>query len=237
MNNNKLMKRVFFLVILISNVSFGQNINQFDENGKRHGVWKKNFENTMQLRYEGEFDHGKEIGLFKFYKLVKKKSLLTATKMFNTEDNSADVKFLSSRGQTISEGKMVGKKHVGKWTYYHNRSKQIMTLEHYDDNGLLQGEKLVYYKTGKLAEKALYKDGKLSGLSEWYSEKDIVIKSFMYENDELHGVAKHYNGKGELLAQGSYKRDKKHGIWKYYENNELVDEKNFTKVSKYKKKQ
>ena len=229
--------RFSFLVFFFSVLSFGQDVNQLDNNDKRHGVWKKNFEGTKQLRYEGEFNHGKEIGLFNFYKLVKKKSVLTATKVFSAEDNSAFVKFLSSRGQTISEGKMVGKKYVGKWTYYHNRSTQIMTLENYNQNGLLQGEKLVYYKNGKLAEKALYKDGKLEGVSEWYSDKGVVLKSFIYENDELHGVAKHYNGKDELLAEGRYKRGKKTGIWKYYEGGKLVDEKNFTKVSKLKKNQ
>lgn len=229
--------RLSFFVFFITILGFGQDANQFDDNGLRHGVWKKNFEGTKQLRYEGEFNHGKEIGVFKFYKLVKKKSVLTATKEFSAEDDSAYVKFLSSLGKTISEGKMIGKKYVGKWTYYHNRSSQIMTLENYDQNGLLQGEKLVYYKTGKLAEKALYKDGKLEGVSEWYSDKGVVLKSFIYENDALHGVAKHYNGKGELLAEGRYKRDKKTGIWKYYEGGKLVNEKNFTKESKLKKKQ
>ncbi|MCB0461909.1 MAG: toxin-antitoxin system YwqK family antitoxin [Flavobacteriaceae bacterium] len=221
----------FFVAIV-----FAQNINQFDADGNRHGIWKKNFDGTQQIRYEGEFSHGKEIGLFKFYILVKKKSVLSATKLFNSNDDSAEVKFLTSIGKTISEGKMVGKTYVGKWIYYHKNSDKIMTVETYDDKGVLQGERLVYYDNGQLAEKATYVNGKIEGLSEVYSLKGVVLKSFIYENGELHGPAKSFNGKGELLSEGQYKRNKKTGIWKYYENNKLVDEKNFTYVPKLQKK-
>jgi len=228
----KAMILVFFVCVM----GGSQDIHQFDAEGKRHGVWKKNFEGTDQLRYEGEFDHGKEIGLFKFYILVKKKSVLSATKLFNANDDSAEVKFLTSRGKTISEGKMVGKTYVGKWIYYHKNSDKIMTIETYDDNGVLQGERLVYYDNGQLAEKANYINGKIEGLSEVYSLKGVVLKSFMSENGELHGPSRSFNGKGEMLSEGHYKRGKKTGIWKFYENNKLIDEKNFTYVPKLQKK-
>ena len=56
------MKKVIILLVHFFVVAaFAQSINQFDTDGKRHGIWKKNFENTQQLRYEGEFIHGKEM--------------------------------------------------------------------------------------------------------------------------------------------------------------------------------
>lgn len=229
--------KVIILLLFMSSPIWSQTINLLDDNGKRHGIWKKNFEGTSQPRYEGEFDHGKEMGLFKFYKYLKKKSVLTATKQFNAIDNSAEVKFFASNGHTISEGKMIGKLYVGNWKYYHNDSDKIMTSESYDTSGLLQGLKLVFYDNGQMAERVNYVDGKLEGTSQWYSLKGVVLKSFIYENDELHGVAKHYNGKGELLAEGQYKRGKKAGVWKYYENGELTKEKDFSAVVKTKKKQ
>ena len=223
------------LLFFLCTIAWAQEINQFDADGNRHGIWKKNFDGTEQLRYEGEFNHGKEIGLFKFYKLIKKKAILSATKRFNEDDASAEVKFLASNGKIISEGKMVGKTYVGKWTYYHKNSDKIMTLETYDENGVLQGDKLVYYDNGQLAEKATYVDGKMEGVSEVYSLKGVVLKTFIYENGELHGPTKSFNGKGELLSEGQYKRGKKTGVWKFYENNNLVEEKNFTYVPKLKK--
>jgi len=219
---------VLILLFLTTFFAVAQDINQMDSNGERHGVWKKNFDNTDQPRYEGEFKHGKEIGLFKFYKLIDTKSVLSATKEFNANDDTATVKFFSSTGKVISEGKMNGKAYVGKWTYYHNKSDAIMSVENYNEKGELNGEKLVYYENGQLAEKSNFVNGKQEGPSTVFSEKGVVIKEFLYENDELHGMSRYYNNSGQLVAEGAYKRGQKHGVWKYYEDGKLKEEKNFT---------
>jgi len=228
--------RLLLLLFCLSNILAAQEINQLDVNGNRHGVWKKNFEGTDQLRYQGRFEHGKEVGEFKFYKYIKKKSVLTATKLFNATDNTALVRFLSSRGKLISEGEMRGKLYIGKWIYFHNKSDAVMTSEVYDENGLLQDQRFVYYKDGQIAEKANYRNGKLQGPSIWYSVKNVVLKAFVYENDELHGAAKYYNGKGELLVEGQYKKGKKAGIWIYYENGKIKEKKDFSAKPKSKSK-
>lgn len=219
---------VLILVFLVTLSSFAQEINQLDANGERHGIWKKNFEDTNQPRYEGEFKHGKEIGTFKFYKLVEKKSVLSATKEFNENNNIASVKFYSSTGKLISEGKMNGQAFIGKWTYYHNKTDAVMSTEYYNDEGNLNGEKLVYYENGQIAEKSNFVNGKQEGLSTWYSETGVVLKEFQYENDELHGLSKYYDNKGQLVAEGSYKRGQKHGVWKYYTDGKLTEEKDFS---------
>lgn len=232
------MKPLVFILLFLTNINvFAQEINQFDTNGERNGVWKKNFENTNQPRYEGEFKHGKEIGVFKFYKLVDKKSVLSATKEFNENDHKANVKFFSSTGKLISEGQMDGKAFIGKWIYYHNKINAVMSTETYNDKGQLDGEKLVYYENGQIAEKSNYVNGKQEGLSTWYSEDGVVLKEFLYENNELHGMSKYYDNKGQLIAEGAYKKGQKHGIWKYYTDGKLTDEKDFTPKSKNQKKQ
>tara|TARA_R110002049_G_scaffold308939_1_gene515044 strand:+ start:37663 stop:38358 length:696 start_codon:yes stop_codon:yes gene_type:complete len=225
----------FLLILLYSNLISAQAINQLDANGKRHGIWKKTFDGTTITRYEGEFLHGKEIGLFKFYKNIQKKAVLTATKQFNETDNKAEVKFFTSTGKVISEGLMDGKLYVGTWKYYQKNSNELLTLEHYNDVGKLEGERFVYYPNGQIAEKQIYKNGNLHGISQWFSEKNVVLKEFVYENGVLHGVSKIYNPKGELIVEGAYKQGKKHGIWNYYENGKLVEEKDFTSTSKYQK--
>ncbi|WP_339895348.1 toxin-antitoxin system YwqK family antitoxin [uncultured Algibacter sp.] len=232
------MKRFYSLLFFLMTCSFifAQDFNQFDANGKRHGVWKKNFEDTNIIRYEGQFLHGKEIGLFKFYKNYKKKAILSATKLFNENNKIAEVKFLASNGKVISEGNMDGKTYIGTWKYYQQNSDQLLILEHYNDSGELIGERLVYYPNGQIAEKQNYINGKLEGISQWYSVKNIKLKEYIYENGELHGAAKFYNPKAELLSEGQYKRGEKDGIWKYYENSKLVDEKDYTYKPKYIKK-
>ena len=231
------MKFIYFsLILLIATIGSAQDINQVDANGERQGVWRKNFDKTKVLRYEGEFSHGKEIGLFKFYKNINGKAVLTATRQFNESNNIAEVKFYSSTGKIISEGNMNGKTYVGVWKYYQKRNNQLLTLENYNDNGLLDGERLIYYANGQVSQKEFYTGGKLTGISTWYSEEGVPIKELTYGNDELHGLSKYYDGKGELIVEGNYKRGKKEKIWKYYENGKLVEEKNFTREPKFKKK-
>jgi antitoxin component YwqK of YwqJK toxin-antitoxin module len=226
----------FFFLLLCSSLLCAQNINQLDGNGKHHGIWKKNFDGTNVIRYEGEFLHGKEIGLFKFYKNISNKAVLTATKLFNESDNKAEVTFLASSGKVISEGFMDGKLYVGTWKYYQKASNQLLTLEHYNDAGKLEGERYVYYPNGQIAEKETYLDGLLHGVSQWFSEKNVVLKEYIYEKGVLNGMARFYNPKGELVTEGIYKQGKKHGIWNYYENGKLTEEKDFTVTGKYQKK-
>lgn len=232
------MKILFSIIsFLIFNMSmFSQDINQFDANGKRHGVWKKTFDNTNVLRYEGAFLNGKEIGLFKFYKNIKNKAILTASKQFNENNTIAEVKFYTPKGKVISEGQMNGKRYIGTWKYYQKKTEQLLILEHFDNLGNLNGERFLYYENNQIAEKQNYKAGKLDGVSVWYSENGTILKEFVYKNGELHGLSKFYNPKGELLVEGNYKRDKKDGIWKYYENGKLKEEKDFTYKPKYIKK-
>ncbi len=226
-----------FFILLCSTYSLSQEINQLDSNGLRQGAWKKNFKGSKSIRYEGQFKHGKEVGLFKFYKYVDEQSVLSATKKFNDSNNVAEVRFYSSKGKLISEGTMKGKTFIGPWKYYHKNSDNVMRIEQYDDEGLQQGELLVYYENGNLAEKSNYKNGKLEGKSILYSEKGIKIKEFIYRDNILDGPSKYHSNKGLLIIEGNYRNGKKHGIWKYYEKGELKEEKDFTRRSKnpYKK--
>lgn len=240
MIKQNIMKPYFFiyiLTILSLSIEAQNTVNQFDSNGNRHGVWRKYFNNTDQLRYEGQFDHGKEIGEFKFYTLNKGKSVLSAVKQFNLENDLATVKFLSSTGKMISEGQMNGKLYIGKWIYYHNKTNGVLSIEYYNDQGNLDGEVVVYYPNGKEAERANYSNGKLEGNSTWYAENGKVLKEFLYKNDALNGPAKYYDADGNIASEGIYRNDLKHGIWNYYENGKLIKTKDHTKRSKNPNKQ
>ena len=65
MIKQKLIFSIIFTIILTS-LTAQNELNGFDENGERHGIWRKNYPNSYQLRYEGKFNHGKEIDTFKF---------------------------------------------------------------------------------------------------------------------------------------------------------------------------
>ena len=66
--------------------SSAQEINKLDDKGLKHGFWKGYYE-SKRLRYEGEFAHGKENGMFKFFDDTKANTVI-ATREFNSADNS-----------------------------------------------------------------------------------------------------------------------------------------------------
>ena len=170
------IKLVFFLTLILTLGYAQEPVNQFDKDGKRHGLWTKNYHKTDQKRYEGQFVHGKEVDTFKYYTLSSGKSVLSATKVFRLKDSLADVKFYTSKKNVISEGKMNGKRYIGQWIFYHKNSTAKMIVENYNDDGNLEGDRTVFYKNELVAEEAHYKDGKLHGESKWFSENNILLR-------------------------------------------------------------
>lgn len=226
---------IFTIILTLSHAQ--KSVNQFDKNGKRHGIWTKNYYKTDQKRYEGQFVHGKEVDTFKYYTLSKGKSVLSATKVFNLNDSLSDVKFLTSKGKIISEGKMNGKRYIGQWVFYHKDSSTKMIVENYNDEGKLQGSRTVFYKDGLVAEETNYKDGKLEGISKWYAENKVLLRESAYKNGELNGKTINYDPDGKKTSEGEYTNDKKSGIWYYYESGKLkkeIDHTNNKVIKKYK---
>ena len=236
MIKQKVYLTLIFTIILTTAWS-QKSVNQFDKNGKRHGIWTKNYHKTDQKRYEGKFNHGKEIDTFNFYTLSKGKSVLSAIKVFNETDSIAEVKFFTSKKKVISEGRMNGKRYIGQWIYYHKDSPSKMIVEHYNNNGELNGERTVYYPNGKIAEVSFYKNGNLEGVSKWYSETNKLLREAEYKNGELNGLTVNYDEQENVTSKGNYLNDKKVGIWKYYEGGKIkkeIDHTNQVVIKKYK---
>ncbi|BAO74451.1 toxin-antitoxin system YwqK family antitoxin [Winogradskyella sp. PG-2] len=223
MIKQKIFLTLFFTIILTT--AFAQkSVNKFDKDGKRHGLWTKNYHKTDQKRYEGVFSHGKEIDSFKYYTLSKGKSVLSAVKVFNKKDSLADVTFYASNKKVISEGKMNGRQYIGQWIFYHKNSTAKMIVENYNENGLLEGERFVYYKNGLVGEKAFYKNGKLNGEAKWFSEAKVLLRLATYLDNELHGKSINYDLSGNITSEGYYIKDQKKEVWKYYKNGKLSKE-------------
>jgi antitoxin component YwqK of YwqJK toxin-antitoxin module len=220
---------LLFLGILFSTISLSaqEGINQFDENNERHGDWKKYYEGSDQLRYEGRFEHGKEVGTFKFY-CSDCKNQPMVIKKFSSKDNTADVQYFIASGKMVSEGKMDGKNRIGEWLYYHKKSKNVMSREHYVD-GKLHGKKLTYFPNGKITEEFTYENGVKQGDNLYYSPEGTLLKKLKYSDDELQGEATYYDAYGNLTIKGYYKNGKKHGLWQYYKDGEVEVEETFPK--------
>ncbi len=224
----------FKIVFFFFGIFFGLNplysqseINQMDTNGQRHGVWKKYFEGTKQLRYEGTFDHGKEVGDFKYY-CEDCKDKPSAIKTFKSNSDIADVKYFTIKGKLVSEGKMDDKDRIGEWVYYHEKKNNVMTREFYK-NGKLDGTKTTFYPNGQKTEEINYKNGIMEGENNYYSPEGVLLKKLKYTNDQLHGAATYYDANGNVVIDGFYKNGAKNGLWKYYKDGKVVVEETYPK--------
>ncbi len=196
----------FLLALFFINISFAQDINKLDENGKKIGLWKGVYEESKRPRYEGTFDHGKEVGMFKFFDDTKAGTVI-ATREFNT-DNSCYTIFYNQKNNKVSEGKVVNKQFEGEWKYYHEDSPQIMTLEYYV-NGQLNGVRKVFYMNGKIAEEITYKNGIKEGAYKNYTENGVIMEETLYKNGDYNGQAIFRDPSGKITGQGVFKNGKK----------------------------
>jgi antitoxin component YwqK of YwqJK toxin-antitoxin module len=202
------------------------NFNKLDEKGKKNGPWKGIYEDTKNPKYEGTFEHGKEVGFFTFFDNTKTKKVI-ATREFNPKDNSAYTIFYDQNKNKVSEGKVVNKLFEGRWNYYHKASKVIMTIEYYA-NGKLEGLRSVFYPNGKIAEEINFKDNLKEGICKRYTENGIVIEESAYKNNEYNGAATFKDSDGNLISKGNFVDGKKAGVWHFYEKGKLSKEENMS---------
>ena len=236
----KITKFLFLIVITVfcfSTTLFSQSdFNKLDENGNKNGVWKGIYEESKRPRYEGAFEHGKEIGLFSYFDDTKSRTII-ATREFNSKDNSAYTIFYDQNKNKVSEGKVINKLHEGAWTYYHKASAIIMTLENYK-NGKLEGLKTINFPSGNVAELTNYKNGIREGVYKKIAENGVILEESTYLNGELNGTSIFKAPDGLVVAKGMFKQGKKVGIWLFYENGKIVSKDNFdTPRKKFQKRE
>jgi antitoxin component YwqK of YwqJK toxin-antitoxin module len=202
----------YLVIILFFTTSlFAQTINQLDVNSKKQGLWKGIYEESKRPRFEGTFEHGKEVGMFKFFDDTKVGTVI-ATREFDMKDNSCYTICYNQNGSKVSEGKLVNRLYAGEWIYYHEDSKIIMTSENYL-NGKLNGFRKVFYPSGKIAEEANYKNGKKEGSYKKYAENAVVLEETIYKNDEYDGLTIFRSPDNIVVAKGMFIKGKKEGIW------------------------
>ncbi len=225
---NILIKNIFFTLAVFhfANIYSQTSLNSFDENGKRHGIWKGIYEDTKNPKYEGTFDHGKEIGKFIFFDNTKAK-LVIATREFNKLNNEAYTIFFDQNKNKVSEGKVINKSFQGQWKYYHKASTAIMTIENYKD-GKLEGLRTVFFINGKVAEETNYKNNLKEGISKLYTQNGIVIEESIFKNNIYNGMSTFRDTDGNLVSKGIFINGKKSGIWQFYEKGKLIKETNMS---------
>ena len=212
---------IVFLVSLLFSVLHAQNeYNKLDAKGLKHGLWKGVYEESKRPRYQGTFEHGKEVGVFQFFDDTQKGDVI-ATREFNPKDNSAYTIFYDQNKNKVSEGKVVNKLFEGEWKYYHYASPSVMTTENYK-NGKLEGVRTVYFLNGKVAEQINYMNNLKQGAYKKYTENGIILEESFFKNNEYDGLAIFRNDSGIVVSKGMFAKGLKTGTWDVLENGKLV---------------
>jgi len=92
------MKYLFLLIAFTTFLTYSQtDSNKLDVKGLKHGLWKGFYEPSKRMRYQGTFNHGKEIGTFKYYD-DNTVQVVVGTREFNDNDNSSYTTFCIKKG-------------------------------------------------------------------------------------------------------------------------------------------
>lgn len=218
---------IFLLFLNVFSSQAQTDFNKLDEKGHKHGLWKGIYKDTKNPKFEGTFDHGKEVGTFTFYDNTKTKRVV-ATREFNSKDNSAYTIFYDLLKNKVSEGNVVNKEYEGQWKYYHRTAKTVMTLENYS-KGKLEGMRSVFYPSGKIAEETMYKNDLKNGIYKRYTGTEIIIEETNYKNNEFDGLAIFRDSNdGIMVSKGKFVNGKKAGIWQFFEKGKLIKEENMS---------
>ncbi|MBC7440499.1 MAG: hypothetical protein H7250_11025, partial [Flavobacterium sp.] len=129
------MNKIALIFIFLFTFSFAkaqEKVNQTDENGKKNGLWRGNYQESDRPKFEGNFEHGVEIGTFNFFDDTKAKSII-ATRTFSENGKVAYTIFYDQKKNIVSEGKTINRFNEGEWKYYHEASKDIKMIEKYID--------------------------------------------------------------------------------------------------------
>lgn len=209
------------LFFFFAGVSGAQSYNQRDSQGRKQGKWVETYPRSAVKIYEGTFENGKPVGLFKYWYESGK----FQAKMIH-QGKVTRAKIYHENGYLKGKGKYVDGEKDSIWLYYDPRGR-LNTKEIYE-NGKLNGFRTIYFVDafmqkdgsfkfvpGLISQKVEYKDGKRHG--EWIEYFTDGKKKIMgeYKTGKLHGKVWYYRNDGKPDHMITYKDDKKHG-WSIY---------------------
>jgi antitoxin component YwqK of YwqJK toxin-antitoxin module len=205
---NNLIKLCSLILLLFSVMMASAQENQTDDQGRKHGYWKKT-DSQGQWVYEGTFEHGTPVGEFTHYYPYRK---VKSKVVYSDSARVLRVKKFYKNGKLQAEGKYVEKKMDSTWNYYSKKGVLVRT-EHYNEGVKDSTWKSYYIFSGNINEVTQYEDGKRHGVwKQYFDNGNLKLKTY-YRRGKRHGNFKVFYPSGELRKEGDYKNGLRHGIW------------------------
>ncbi|MFN0031334.1 MAG: toxin-antitoxin system YwqK family antitoxin [Flavobacteriales bacterium] len=186
-----------------------QQINRFNSEGKRTGVWQDLYANG-QLKEEGPWTNGLRNGIFKFFD--KKGDLDKMEKYDNgelvTADGDATEAIIDLRKEYDEEGNL-------KMTGSYSGGKKNGTFREYDKTG--QEINGYYYQNDVLLGEGMVDSlGRRTGQWKLYHNTGEQRAIGKYENGKKEGKWTYYFTNGKTEQQGEYRLDAATGHWEWF---------------------
>lgn len=219
MNNSSMIKKVFLLsfILSLSILAFGQTqddatLNSEDAQGRKNGKWKV-YDESDNLRYEGQFKNGVAIGTFTYYYPDGK--VKAVSEMYDNGRRSY-TKVYHKNGRLMGVGRYFDKAKDSTWNYFSDYDGVLLSSEYYV-NGLLDSIAINYFPKGGVAEEIPYRQGVKEGVwKQYFSDGTLKLKA-TYENDLLQGLMIVYYPNGLPEVSGMYKNGLKNGMWMHFD--------------------
>jgi len=201
---------IFFMLISINGISQNnQNINQVDEQGKKHGMWIKKYPGG-QTRYKGRFNHGTPTGTFKRY--FRNGELMAI--MQHRNDSAVYATLYNEKGKKRAEGKYINKEKDSTWVFYDPEGNVI--LQEKFNMGVRNGKSVRFYPNGDTSQVVVYKNGIKNGIFKQYFSNGNLKLLARYQKNELDGYVTIFAPNGHKEVEGLYRDNLRQGKWVYY---------------------
>ena len=214
-----LMNRSIIWVTLLFIVFFGnlnaQQINTSDANGMKQGQWKKYYESTDALFYEGQFKDNKPIGTFKHYYKNRKLRSITIY-----QGDTARAEVFTMKGKMLAKGIYVDQKKDSTWVYF-NDNGNISQKETFF-NGQKTGLEETFYPDGQIASQIEYINGVENGNFVMYYSNGNIENEGEYLNGRYNGNYLYYYDNKKKMYEGVYELGKKNKRWVFYHSDGMV---------------
>lgn len=138
-------------------------------------------------------------------------SCTNKTVVLNENELPEDIFYLKDRVEPFS-----GTCHI-----YYDKSEILKEVMHFKD-GVLNGQRLSYYKNGQIKHEGEIKNGKFEGTWKGYAENGKPLYEVNYTNDLLDGQYLSCYSSGVIKAKGVYRNNKSTGEWQRYDESGML---------------
>ncbi|MBK9421544.1 MAG: hypothetical protein IPN44_10925 [Flavobacteriales bacterium] len=195
----------------------GSAANLKDAQGRKQGPWQRNWAESNQLRYTGQFKDDKPVGSFTYYS--------TQGKMESRVDHypgsdASHGRHFHPNGKLMAEGRYVGTEKDSTWNYYDDVGI-LRSTEHWKV-GKMNGEMTTFYTDGSVAERRHFILGVGTGKAEQFFADGKPRYTATYVNGAPEGTEIFYYPKGNKEIQGNYVNGSRDGGWTYFNEDGTV---------------